>query len=89
MNVENKRGRRRKIVGMVIGNKMQNTIVVEVVRLVKHSKYGKHLKRSSIYKTHDQNNEAKVGDKVEIIEARPLSKTKSTRLLRIIEKPKP
>ena len=89
MSVENKRGRRRKIVGMVIGNKMQKTIVVEVVRLVKHSKYGKYIKRSSTYKTHDQNNEAKVGDKVEIIEARPLSKTKSTRLLRIIEKAKP
>ena len=86
---ENKRGRRRKIVGTVIGNKMQNTIVVEVARLVKHSKYGKYLKRSSIYKAQDQNNEAKVGDKVEIIEARPLSKTKSTRLLRIVEKAKP
>ena len=89
MNVENKRGRRIKIVGMVIGNKMQKTIVVEVVRLVKHSQYGKYIKRSSIYKTHDHSNEAKVGDKVEIIEARPLSKTKSTRLLRIIEKAKP
>ena len=88
MSAENKRGRRRKIVGTVIGNKMQNTIVVEVARLVKHSKYGKYLKRSSIYKTHDQNKEAQVGDKVEIIEARPLSKTKFTRLLRIIEKAK-
>ncbi|MBM4064739.1 MAG: 30S ribosomal protein S17 [Planctomycetes bacterium] len=89
MNVEKKRGRRRKIVGTVIGNKMQKTIVVEVVRLVKHAKYGKYIKRSSIYKAHDQNNEAKVGDKVEIIEARPLSKTKTTRLLRIVEKAKP
>lgn len=88
MSVENKRGRRKKTVGTVIGNKMQRTIVVEVVRLVKHSKYGKYLKRSSIYKAHDQNNEAKVGDKVEIIEAKPLSKTKSTRLHRIIEKAK-
>ncbi len=89
MNVEKKRGRRRKIVGLVIGNKMQKTIVVEVVRLVKHAKYGKYIKRSSIYKAHDQNNEAKVGDKVEIIEVRPLSKTKTTRLLRIVEKAKP
>lgn len=89
MNVEKRRGRRRKIVGTVIGNKMQKTIVVEVVRLVKHAKYGKYIKRSSIYKAHDQNNEAKVGDKVEIIEARPLSKTKTTRLLRIVEKAKP
>lgn len=89
MNVEKKRGRRRKIVGTVIGNKMQKTIVVEVARLVKHAKYGKYIKRSSIYKAHDQNNEAKMGDKVEIIEARPLSKTKTTRLLRIVEKAKP
>ncbi len=89
MSVENKRGRRRKTVGKVIGNKMQRPIVVEVVRFVKHSKCGKYLKRSSIYKTHDQNNEAKVGDKVEIIESKPLSKTKSTRLHRIIEKAKP
>ena len=89
MSVENKRGRRRRIVGKVIGNKMQKTIVVEVVRLVKHPKYGKYIKRSSIYKTHDQNKEASVGDKVEIIETKPLSKTKSTKLLRIIEKAKP
>ena len=89
MSVENKRGRRRKIVGIVVGNKMRNTIVVEVVRLVKHPKYGKYIKRSSIYKSHDENNEAKMGDKVEIIESRPISKTKSTRLFRIIEKEMP
>lgn len=88
MSVENKRGRRRRIVGMVIGNKMQKTIVVEVMRLIKHPKYGKYMKRSSIYKTHDENSQAKVGDKVEIIEIRPLSKTKTTKLVRIIEKAK-
>lgn len=88
MSVENKRGRRRKIVGMVIGNKMQKTIVVEVMRLVKHPTYGKYIKRSSIYKAHDENGQAKVGDKVEIIETRPLSKTKTTKLVRIIEKAK-
>ncbi|HHT9129303.1 MAG TPA: 30S ribosomal protein S17 [Candidatus Brocadiaceae bacterium] len=88
MSVENKRGRRRKIVGMVIGNKMQKTIVVEVMRLVKHPRYGKYIKRSSIYKAHDENGQAKVGDKVEIIETRPLSKTKTTKLVRIIEKAK-
>lgn len=89
MSAENKRGRRRKIVGIVVGNKMRNTIVVEVVRQVKHPKYGKYIKRSSIYKSHDENNEAKMGDKVEIIESRPISKTKFTRLFRIIEKEKP
>ena len=84
----NKKVGRRKIVGMVVGNKMQKTIVVEVPRIIKHKRYGKYIKRSSIYKAHDENNQAKIGDKVEIIETRPLSKTKSTKLIRIIEKAK-
>lgn len=88
MIIESKRGRKRKIVGMVIGNKMQKTLVVEVMRLVKHPMYGKYIKRSSIYKAHDENGQAKVGDKVEIVETRPLSKTKTTKLVRIIEKAK-
>lgn len=87
MSVEKVR-RRRKIVGMVVGNKMQKTVVVEVVRLVKHPRYGKYIKRSSIYKAHDENCLAKLGDKVEIIETRPLSKMKATKLVRIIEKAK-
>ena len=80
------RGRRRKVVGMVIGDKMQKTIVVEVTRLIRHAKYGKYIKRSTVYKAHDENKEARVGDKVEIIETRPLSKTKTTKLVRVIEK---
>ncbi|OOP55404.1 MAG: 30S ribosomal protein S17 [Candidatus Brocadia carolinensis] len=86
MKEESVRGRRRKVVGMVIGDKMQKTIVVEVMRLVKHAKYGKYIKRSTVYKTHDEKKEARVGDKVEIIETRPLSKTKATKLVRVIEK---
>lgn len=80
--------RRKKIVGMVVGNKMQKTIVVEVMRLVKHPRYGKYIKRSSFYKAHDENGQASLGDKVEIIETRPLSKTKATKFVRIIEKAK-
>lgn len=80
--------RRRKIIGMVVGNKMQKTIVVEVMRLVKHPKYGKYIKRSSFYKAHDEKGQARLGDKVEIIETRPLSKTKTTKFVRIIEKAK-
>lgn len=80
--------RRRKIIGMVVGNKMQKTIVVEVMRLVKHPKYGKYIKRSSLYKAHDEKSQARLGDKVEIIETRPLSKTKTTKFVRIIEKAK-
>ncbi len=79
---------RKKIVGIVTGNKMQKTIVVEVMRLIKHPTFGKYIKKSSVYKAHDENGVAKVGDKVEIIQTRPISKTKSTRLLRIIEKAK-
>ncbi|MCC7212084.1 MAG: 30S ribosomal protein S17 [Candidatus Brocadia sp.] len=86
MSMENVRGSRRKVIGMVIGDAMQKTIVVEVTRLVKHVKYGKYIKRSTIYKAHDENRQAKVGDKVEIIETRPLSKTKATKLVRIVEK---
>ncbi len=86
MSMENVRGSRRKVIGMVIGDAMQKTIVVEVTRLVKHVKYGKYIKRSTIYKAHDENRQARVGDKVEIIETRPLSKTKATKLLRIVEK---
>lgn len=84
MTVEQKRGRRKRIVGTVIGNKMKKTIVVEVMRLVKHPRYGKYIKKFTIYKTHDENSQAKVGDKVEIIETRPLSKTKNTKLKSII-----
>lgn len=86
MSTENTRGRRRKVVGMVIGDKMQKTIVVEVTRLVKHTRYGKYIKRSTIYKAHDENRLARVGDKVEITETRPLSKTKTTKLVRVVEK---
>lgn len=86
MKGENQRGRRKKIVGTVVGNKMQNTIVVEVMRLIKHPQYGKYIKRSTVYKAHDENGEAKVGDRVEIIETRPISKTKNTKLVKIIEK---
>ena len=67
---------------------MPKTIVVVVIRMVKHPIYGKYRKRSSIYKAHDENNQAKIGDKVEIVETRPLSKTKSTKLVRIIDKTK-
>ncbi|MCF6155989.1 MAG: 30S ribosomal protein S17 [Candidatus Brocadia sp.] len=82
------RGRKRKVVGMVVGNRMHKTIVVEVVRLIKHPRYEKYIKRSTVYKAHDENNQAGLGDRVEIIETRPLSKTKTTKLVKIIEKAK-
>ncbi len=83
---ESTRGRRNEVVGEVVSNKMNKTIGVEVYRLVKHSKYSKYVKRSSIFKAHDEKNEAKIGDKVVIGASRPLSKTKRWTLVKIMEK---
>lgn len=80
-----KRGQRKQVIGIVSGNKMNKTISVKVERLVKHPLYGKYVKRVTVYKAHDEENKAKIGDKVEIMETRPLSKTKRWRLLRILE----
>ena len=82
------RNRRRKRVGTVISNKMDKTIVVEVVSTYQDPEYKKYLRRSKTYKVHDENNECQVGDYVEIVETRPLSKDKYHRLNRIIEKAK-
>jgi len=80
------RGNRKTVVGLVSADKMDKTIVVRAMRLVKHKRYGKILRRYTVYKAHDENNEARVGDKVEIAETRPLSKTKRWRLVRILER---
>ncbi|MGR3310523.1 MAG: 30S ribosomal protein S17 [Candidatus Brocadiales bacterium] len=79
------RGRRKVIVGVVSSDKMNKTVVIEVGRHVKHPKYGKFVRKATVYKAHDEENKAKVGDKVEIVEVRPLSKTKRWRLVRVIE----
>lgn len=73
---ENKRGRRNEVVGEVISSKMDKTISVKIYRLVKHKKYGKYIRKTSIFKAHDEKNVAKEGDKVRIYETRPLSKSK-------------
>lgn len=76
----------RTVVGEVVSNAMDKTIVVLVVRRVKHKKYGKYIKRSSKMHAHDENNECQVGDKVIIKETRPYSKTKTWVLLEVIER---
>ncbi|HAJ57416.1 MAG TPA: 30S ribosomal protein S17 [Candidatus Omnitrophica bacterium] len=81
-----KTGKRKEFVGNVVSDKMQKTIVVEVNRLVSHSKYGKTIKSKARFKAHDEKNEAHVGDKVRICETRPLSKDKRWRLAEIISK---
>jgi small subunit ribosomal protein S17 len=82
----NTRGRRKEEVGVVISDKMHKTITVQTFRSVMHPKYKKFVKKTSVFKAHDEKNEAKVGDKVRIYETRPLSKTKRWKLDEIIEK---
>lgn len=74
--------------GKVVSDKMDKTIVVAIETLVRHPLYGKSMKRTTKFKAHDENNECKMGDKVRIMETRPLSKDKRWRLVEIIEKAK-
>lgn len=79
------RGRKIEVVGKVVSNKMNKTISVEVDRRVRHGKYGKIVRRSSVFKAHDENETARIGDKVRIYETRPLSKTKRWMLAEVVE----
>lgn len=80
------RNQRRRRIGTVVSNKMQKTITVLWQRPVRHARYGKFVKRNTKLHAHDENNEAKVGDLVEIMATRPLSKTKNWRLVRVVRK---
>ena len=82
----NERGKRRVEVGVVTSDKMSKTRRVEIPRLVKHPRYGKYIRRRTICHVHDEKNESHAGDTVEIMETRPLSKTKHWRLVRIVTK---
>lgn len=82
------RGIRKVRRGYVVSDKMDKTIVVEVQERVKHPLYGKVMSQQQKFKVHDENNEAGVGDLVQIMETRPLSKTKRWRLTEIVEKAK-
>jgi small subunit ribosomal protein S17 len=72
--------------GVVISNRMPKTAVISVARMVKHSKYGKYLKRRGRVKAHDEKNECQIGDRVVIVECRPLSRDKRWRVSRILER---
>ncbi|MEB3103455.1 30S ribosomal protein S17 [Ferviditalea candida] len=80
------RNNRREQVGKVVSDKMEKTIVVAVETYKKHSLYHKRIKYTKKFKVHDENNEAKIGDTVRIMETRPLSKDKRWRLVEIVEK---
>ena len=82
------RNLRKTRVGKVVSNKMEKTIVVAIEDNVKHPDYGKIIKRTVKLHAHDENGECSIGDKVEVMETRPLSKTKRWRVVEIIEKAK-
>jgi small subunit ribosomal protein S17 len=82
------RNNRRTKVGVVVSDKMDKTITVAVIDNKRHPIYGKVYKSTKKFKAHDENNECQVGDTVEIMETRPLSKDKYFRVVRIIEKAK-
>jgi len=80
------RGTRRVAVGIVTSDKMNKTRRVEIPRLVKHPRYGKYIKRRTVCYTHDEANESRTGDTVEIMETRPMSKKKTWRLVKVVKK---
>lgn len=82
------RGRRKTRTGLVVGTQMDKTAVVKVERRQQHPKFKRYLLRSAKYLVHDETNQLQVGDKVRIIETRPLSKRKCWRLHQVIEKTK-
>ncbi len=82
------RGSRKTRVGIVVSDKMEKTVVVSVLRITRHPLYGKIMRRSKKYKAHDETNQCRVGDKVEIAETRPLSKDKRWRVKEVLTKSK-
>jgi small subunit ribosomal protein S17 len=82
------RGRRKVRTGIVVSDKMDKTVVVQIASSIRHPLYGKIVRRSNKLNAHDETNDARVGDKVRIMETRPLSKTKRWRLLEVVERAK-
>ena len=83
---KDRRGLRKVLQGQVLSNKMQKTVVVSISTYVRHSAYGKYVRSSKHYMVHDEKSECGVGDRVEIIESRPLSRKKRWRVQKIIER---
>ena len=77
---------RKERVGIVLSNKMQKTIVVQIHRKALHPEYGKVINKAAKFKVHDEKNDAKIGDRVRIVETRPLSKDKRWRLVEIVSR---
>lgn len=83
---ETRRGRRRVRVGVVTSDRRDKTIRVAVEMLIRHRRYGKYVRRWTVLHAHDERNEAREGDRVEVMECRPYSKTKHWRLVRVLER---
>jgi small subunit ribosomal protein S17 len=81
------RGDKRRIIGVVTSDKMDKTVVVQVIRRIKDLRFHKFVSKRVKYKAHDETNQYKTGDKVEIVESRPLSRDKRWRVTRLIERP--
>ena len=88
MSEEILRNQRKQRVGIVVSDRMQKTITIAVDRQIKHPIYGKYITKTTKYMAHDEAGDARVGDKVQIIETRPLSKQKRWRLVEVLEKAK-
>ena len=82
---DNTRGHRKERTGVVISDAMDKTIVVRVERKTRHPLYGKEMRQNKSFYAHDEDNKAKAGDRVTIVETRPLSKLKRWRLVKIVE----
>ncbi|MFQ5786859.1 MAG: 30S ribosomal protein S17 [Thermodesulfobacteriota bacterium] len=81
-----RRGNAKTRVGVVLSDKMDKTVIVDVIQIVNHPTFKKPIKRNSKFKAHDEKNECRIGDKVLIIESRPLSKTKKWRVSKVLER---
>jgi small subunit ribosomal protein S17 len=77
---------KRQVVGVVVSNKMNKTVIVSVERLVKHPMYQKYIRRQTKFAAHDETNACRIGDRVQITESRPLSHSKRWRVSKIVEK---
>ena len=84
--MENIKNNKKELIGLIISDKMDKSVVVQVERFVQHTMYKKFIKRYKKYHAHDESNECKIGDEVKIIETRPLSKLKRFRVTEIVKK---
>lgn len=84
---EKKRGLRKSRVGVIVADKMDKTVVVQVTRIVMHPLYKKYIRKRAKYKAHDERGQYRVGDTVEILESRPISKEKRWRVVRLLDRP--